>query len=123
MKISDFDRISCQNAIALMEAIYDCPESDWAVQACEYRDNHGSYELRDRITELGYTIQRAFERGLERIPPTKDLGDMLMHAVGCWDFEVLPILGDVCAEATFDQDLDVSAVEHEILRLAGFLDE
>lgn len=123
MKIDDFTRISCQNAIALMEAVYDCPESEWAVQACEYRDNHGSYELRDRITELGFAAQRAFERGHERVPPTKDLGDMLMHATGCWDFEVLPILGDRFAEETFAKELDVSAVEHEILRLAGFLDE
>lgn len=123
MKISDFDRISCQNAIALMEAIYDCPESEWAVQACQYRDDNGSYELRDRITELGYTAQRAFEQAFERFHPKWHLGDELMRIVGCWDFEVLPVLGDKFAEATFAEKLDVSAVEHEILRLAGFLDE
>lgn len=90
----------CINALIIMEHRFDSPKSPFAKLCDEFAGSQGSYELRASISNLGDNIERVYHN-MHTWSCNSDccpLGDSLMTATGCWDFEVLPRVLDHLAK-------------------------
>lgn len=85
--------VVASNALCLVEAMYDYPNTEGVKTLEQYREHHGSYELRSLLYRLAMRIEQAYD-ALAGEPDANryHLGDLLMEHTGCWDFEVIPAL-------------------------------
>ena len=103
--MSEISRLHCTAALCVLEAIMDRPDSPSSMAAESISDANGSWELRDRVADIGYLLEESFRFAADKYPD--DLGEAVVCAVGSWDFDAVPLILDLFADRLFSGALRV----------------
>lgn len=119
-------------ALCVMEYICDAPTSQAAAAAEKFREDNGSFELRDRIVAIGRILEEAFQMAvhtyeidwweiISREGNPRYFPDKLHECAGAWDFEVVPSVLNIHAYEFFANRLEIpnSRVADTLLELSA----
>lgn len=123
------DAVMC--ALCIQEYFQEdaAPDSAARNKSELFREDNGSWEYRMRLYHIGQVFEQAHSQARSQYMHGNqrndedflDLGEALLDTVGCWDFDVIPLLLEMFADQCFAENftLPVEEVQQALIEFTA----